>query len=275
MIGYWIKQHTIALVCAGIFSLSSFFRYIPLHECCVIWQSGIEVMIEFLHGFANIFTFLIFRQPEINNIWITFLILFIYGFILGLFLEHLLRADKWKAISLPSLLIAINFFFGCCTSTLNNPHIGKPYATCQKRISETTAIRIVVYPGGREFLPGGYFFFSASHNAGETWKQFMVIYYDEPINPLCENIHSLSSNQIWVWMGWQAAISKDSGKTWYIWTLKENWPDWKYGDYGQIEDISFKDNMNGRMKLEHILELDQTTFLITENGGITWEMENK
>ena len=265
----WLRQHTGALIFAGIFALSSLIRFIPPNECCFIWQRQIQAIILYFHGFANFLSVLTFFLPVPYNAVINLVILFTYGMILGLFLEALWKWRKWLGKLLVTAVFAINALPGSFVVTTSDTLIGQPYAACQKNISDEIAVRIVAFPE-EGFIPGAYFFFSITQDAGKTWRQFMFFRHDDPVEPPCENIRSTTSDHIWAWMGWQAAVTNNAGKTWQIWRPQESWPDWICCNYGLVKDVTFQDNQNGRMVLDPIPGRNETDFLATQDGGRTW-----
>jgi len=126
----WISQHTGALTFASVFAFSSLVRFIPPCECCFIWQRRIQAAIMVFHGFANFINVFAFFMPAPYNAVFNLTVLFVYGLILGLFLESLWKRRKWLGKLLVPLFLLINALPGSFVITMSDTLIGAPYASC-------------------------------------------------------------------------------------------------------------------------------------------------
>jgi len=172
------------------------------------------------------------------------------GLLGGLLVEGLWRRG-WPGRLLLLVGVVVNIMIGQFAITWGDTLVGPPSARCEKYFSETTGLRIVVYPE-QGIIPGSHIFFSSTRDSGRTWRQFMHFRHDDPLEPDCEQSGSLTPDHFWAWYGWQAAVTLDAGRTWRLWQPADTWPDWRCCNYRLVLDITFSDSQNGQMRLDPI-----------------------
>jgi hypothetical protein len=260
----WINNHQRVLIFAAIFTILGLIRFIPAYEKIFIGQRFIQAVAQVVHGFADIFAIFSRLLPTPLKMVGFFVILFIFGILYGLTLIKLWKWKGWLGKFLALLLVLINSLPGLFAVNASDTLIGKPYATCNKEISESVTVRIVAYPE-IGWIAGSHQFYSISRDEGRTWHQFMHFRHDDPVPPNCDNIQSSTSNHIWVWTNSLVAVTENTGMDWHTWSKRE--------DCRRciIESVMFQDSNAGHIELSPIDDEGEKILLYTEDGGETWK----
>lgn len=200
-------------------------------------------------------------------------IIIIIGLLFGLLLQALWRKkDAW--IKLSAILFIVNSLFGSFIAIFVPIAIeSNPYDSCIHIITEDKLIKTVAY---KEFGGGLYtdmhYFYLSSIDQGKTWKQ--IIHYEAEnwhTKFMCDYVGSYSENQYWAWYFDKFAITHNGGISWNSWDSSYTCPENSDCLHGIIIDVSFTDDLNGKMHIAH----DQrakvpTSILLTNDGGVSW-----
>ena len=124
---------------------------------------------------------------------------------------------------LPLLIIAIAGVAGFCTYLGDCE--GEVDHVYQDGWQDVFVVKIERRPETCGFMPGAYYKFLTQYKSGE-WKEVMSFRHDDPIDPSDKSIQIINERIAVVSMGWKAAVTSDSGKTWNYWNARLDLPNW-------------------------------------------------
>jgi photosystem II stability/assembly factor-like uncharacterized protein len=166
------------------------------------------------------------------------------------------------------ILLSVSLFL------FSAPVLSSPYTSCEKSISDSQQIKITAHREQSRLLGKGsrVFVYWMTIDKGNSWKEFMKFYPDEPPSaPSCETIKILDEQNFWIWEGWQLGITHDGGKTWSLWKATDTWQDWKCCNFDFITDVQFDNPSIGTMILDFEGYGESFTTVQTKDGGKTWK----
>ncbi len=130
-------------------------------------------------------------------------------------------------------------------------------------------VKIEKRPETCGFVAGAYYKFLTQYKSGD-WKEIMTFRHDDPIDPSSKNIQIINERIAVVSMGWKAAVTSDSGKTWNLWDAQSDLPNWKAPNYFLIDEITMSQHGEGKMVLDPIQNRNEPKELVTSDFGKTW-----
>lgn len=191
MIKSWVKKHIVAIAIAVLSALLGVVYWLPAQASWFIGQRLAKALGFLAHGALIFLPVFIPRLDELPGLGVA--VLALLGLMIGLAIEFLWK-HGWPGKATVILSVLLNAAFGLFFVLATDVLVGRPYAECERMVSQTNGVRIVAYPE-IGFLPGGHFFFLATRDSGESWQQIMDFRHDDPVDPPCENIRSRGADQ--------------------------------------------------------------------------------
>lgn len=249
---------------AILFVLSGLALNLPPYEKFIVLEGKLELAADLILAFPLI---IFVCAPWVSIlIWLGF-----FGLLIGLLFQFLWLKGKLGKIIIIIILL-LNLLPGLFFCLISNARYEKP-ESCEKYFSPTNGLKIVAYPE-KGWLGNTKLFFLATYDAGNHWNQIMYFRTPDPVKPNFDNLRYLDSNNYWVWISWQLAVTHDAGKTWLIWQPYNTWKNWPCCNYKLIKEVTFESAQKGMMLLDPIDGRGEISPLYTNDGGKTWK-ENK
>ena len=147
------------------------------------------------------------------------------------------------------------------------PSKGQQFETWQTQ-NELFQLRVDAFHEKHSIEAGTYFTFSSAPVGSDDWKQIMTFRYDGPIEIPKNQVHFVSADVGFVFMGWMFASTNDAGKNWQTWNAC-NKATLDICNYGGIQKVDLSPTGSGTMTINPWTE-PPLPLLQTEDFGRTW-----
>jgi hypothetical protein len=107
--------------------------------------------------------------------------------------------------------------------------------------------------------------YQVTRDGGVTWEQFWDFDNSDVRYPWCDAFGSLDTNTFWLWRQSWIAVTHNSGDSWLIQNMHEQW---NTGGYMRIDSVEFDSQNQGHMVF--FTYQNAPTSLLTDDGGRTW-----
>lgn len=123
-------------------------------------------------------------------------------------------------------------------------------------------------------VSGAYYRFESMPRGGKDWVLAVQVRTDDDVPLPVKNVHFVSTDAGFLFMGWKYAVTTDGGQHWAVWNAERDLPDWQCCNYGLIGNVEMMSSGVGKMTLRPIQgrrgEVDQ---LFTSDYGRHWTVK--
>ena len=124
------------------------------------------------------------------------------------------------------------------------------------------------------YIGGAYYVFRSAAVDSSDWHEIMTFRHDDPVAIPRKQVRFVNSKIGYVFMGWQYAVTIDSGVMWSVWNAEKDLPGWQCCNYKLIEDVRIEPDGRGTMQFNPIPQrAREVPALHTKDYGRHWTVD--